>query len=590
MAGYIFKELRLTGENKKDAVVQFKLGLNVISGPSNTGKTFIFDCLDFMLGSSDKLKGIPELKGYSNIFLEIETDDQVYTIETEIKNNNTYKLYRSKINKLSSEPEILKRNLDSNSKDNLNSFFLSLNNIENKKIRKNVKGDTINLSYRNVIKLALIDEERIITKASPIVSHYTRETEESNTLRFFLTGNDDSNIQKKISSQEIQKRKGKIDLLHEFISNTEIDSNLNIDDIESQLAKIDVYLNNFTLNFARIKKDYLSVESDYKNKNVDFTDLNKRHNEITELLKRSYILEQQYNSDVLRLKSTIESGIFMSENNDASCPTCKQEIATKTLDIEQIIVSCESEIEKINSLLKELKVSQSLISEEKEDIDKKLSSTTAELEQLRIKLKDGIGNELDKTIEILTTLNNKKSQLIGIRDIINKTNSFSQTIRDLESSIPISKGNYPTLTSDVTKKLCKRMSEILKEIGENKIVNYSSESFEFEIGNSFRNTYGKGYRAIYYSVYIIALNELMEDNTYRIGVPVLDSPLVTYKKANANGEGIELNLAMDFYRYIAKTKIKQTIILENEVPPNDILDQINHIEFKGFGHGFIPQH
>lgn len=590
MAGYIFKELRLTGENKKDAVVQFKLGLNVISGPSNTGKTFIFDCLDFMLGSSDKLKGIPELKGYSNIFLEIEADDQVYTIETEIKNNNTYKLYRSKINKLSSEPEILKRNLDYNSKDNLNSFFLSLNNIENKKVRKNVKGDTINLSYRNVIKLALIDEERIITKASPIVSHYTRETEESNTLRFFLTGNDDSNIQKKISSQEIQKRKGKIDLLHEFISNTHIDSNLNIDDIESQLAKIDVSLNNFTLNFARIKKDYLSVESDYKNKNVDFTDLNKRHNEITELLKRSYILEQQYNSDVLRLKSTIESGIFMSENNDASCPTCKQEIATKTLDIEQIIVSCESEIEKINSLLKELKVSQSLISEEKEDIDNKLSSTKTELEQLRIKLNDGIGNELDKTIEILTTLNNKKSQLIGIRDIINKTNSFSQTIKDLESSIPTSRGNYPTLTSDVTKKLCKRMSEILKEIGENKIVNYSSESFEFEIGNSFRNTYGKGYRAIYYSVYIIALNELIEDNTYRIGVPVLDSPLVTYKKANANGEGIELNLAMDFYRYIAKTKIKQTIILENEVPPNDILDQINHIEFKGFGHGFIPQH
>jgi len=589
MAGYIFKELRLTGENKKDAVVQFKLGLNVISGPSNTGKTFIFDCLDFMLGSSDKLKGIPELKGYSNIFLEIEADDQVYTIETEIKNNNTYKLYRSKINKLSSEPEILKRNLDSNSKDNLNSFFLSLNNIENKKIRKNVKGDTLNLSYRNVIKLALIDEERIITKASPIVSHYTRETEESNTLRFFLTGNDDSNIQKKISSQEIQKRKGKIDLLYEFISNTDIDSNLNIDDIESQLAKIDVSLNNFTLNFARIKKDYLSVESDYKNKNVDFTDLNKRHNEITELLKRSYILQQQYNSDVLRLKSTIESGIFMSENNEASCPTCKQEIATKTLDIEQIIISCESEIEKINSLLKELKVSQGLISEEKEDIDKKLSSTTTELEQLRIKLKNGIGNELDKTIEILTTLNNKKSQLIGIRDIINKTNSFSQTIRDLESSIPTSKGNYPTLTSDVTKKLCKRMSEILKEIGENKIVNYSSESFEFEIGNSFRNTYGKGYRAIYYSVYIIALNELMEDNMYRIGVPVLDSPLVTYKKANANGEGIELNLAMDFYRYIAKTKIKQTIILENEVPPNDILDQINHIEFKGFGHGFIPQ-
>lgn len=589
MAGYIFKELRLTGENKKDAFVQFKHGLNVISGPSNTGKTFIFDCLDFMLGSSDKLKAIPEIKGYSNIFLEIEADNQSYTIETEIKNNNTYKLYRSKINKLNTEPEIFKRKLDSNTKDNLNSFFLNLNKIDNKKIRKNVKGDTISLSYRNVVKFALIDEERIITKESPIVSHYTRETEESNTLRFFLTGIDDSSIIKKISSQEIQRRKGKIDLLHEFINNANIDSNLNSNEIESQLERINVSLNNFTLNFNRIKKDYLSVETDYTNKNIEYLDFNKRHSEITELLKRSYILEQQYNSDILRLKSTIESGLFMSENSGASCPTCKQEITTKTLDVEQIIISCESEIQKITSLLKELKVSQTLISEEEKDIEKKLLSTTTELEQLRIKLQDGIGIELDKTIETLTNLNNKKSQLIGIQDIISKTNTFSQTIKELESSIPTIKGNYPTLTSDVTKKLCKKMSEILKEIGENKTVNYSSESFEFEIGNSFRNTYGKGYRAIYYSVYIIALHEIMEDNTFKIGVPVLDSPLVTYKKPNASGEGIDLNLAMDFYRYLSKTKIRQTVIIENEVPPQDILNKVNHIQFKGLGDGFIPK-
>ncbi|WP_029295238.1 hypothetical protein [Chryseobacterium hispalense] len=589
MAGYIFRELRLTGENKKDAFIRFKNGLNVISGPSNTGKTFIFDCLDYMLGSSDKLKEIPELKGYSNIFLEIETDNKFFTIETDIKKNNIYKLYRSKINNLNTQPEILKRKLDQNAKDNLNSFFLNLNNIDNKKIRKNAKGDTISLSYRNVIKLALIDEERIITKDSPIVSHYTRETEESNTLRFFLTGNDDSNILKKISSQEIQRRKGKIDLLYEFINNANIDSNLNSAEIEDQLKRIDISLNNFTLNFNRIKKDYLSVENDFTNKNAEYVDLNKRHNEITELLKRSYILEQQYNSDILRLKSTIESGIFMSENNEASCPTCKQEITTTTLDIDKIIVSCESEIQKINSLLKELKVSQNLISEEKKDIDKKLLSVTIELEQLRIKLQDGIGTELEKTIETLANLNNKKSQLTGIQDIINKTNTFSQTIKELESSIPTNKGNYPSLTSDITKKLCKKMSEILKDIGESKTVNYSSESFEFEIGNSFRNTYGKGYRAIYYSVYIIALHEIIEDSTFKIGVPVLDSPLVTYKKPNASGEEIDLNLAMDFYRYLSKTKIRQTIIIENEVPPQDILNKINHIQFKGFGDGFIPK-
>lgn len=593
MTGYIFKELRLTGENKKDAFIKFKAGLNIISGPSNTGKTFIFDCLDYMLGSSDKLKNIPELRGYSHIFLQIESEKQDYTIECDINNNTVYKLYRSKIDKLNTEPEILKRKLDVNSKNNLNSFLLNLNNLDNKKIRKNKNGDTVNLSYRNVVKFALINEERIITKESPIVSHYTKETEESNILRFFLTGIDDSNITKKISNQEIQKRKGKIDLLHEFINNSNIDSNFNINDIEDQLRKVEDSLKTFSESFNKIKNTYFSLEKQYKDKNVVFIDFSQRHNEINELLKRCYILEKQYNSDVSRLKSTIESGLYMSNNMNTSCPTCKQEIDSTSVDINQIIISCDSEIEKILNLLRELRASQLLIIEEKKNIEKNLIEVKKELDQIKTELEKGIGLELNKTLEILGQLNNKKSYLIGIREILNKRESYFQTIQEIESSIPSATKDYPSLTNDTTKKLCNRMSHILKELGENKKVNYNKESFEFEIGNSFRNTYGKGYRAIYYAIYIIALHELVEEYPYKIGVPILDSPLVTYKKPNANGEGITLNLAMDFYRYLEKSNIKQIIIIENEEPPLDISKKVNHIKFSGIintpNTGFIPK-
>lgn len=589
MAGYIYKELRLTGINKKDAFILFNPGLNVISGPSNTGKTFIFDCIDYMSGSSVKLKNIPQLKGYTNVFLEIESNNQTYTLESEIANNNTYKLYRSKISNLNTEPEILKRKFDANSNDNISSFFLNLNNICNKKIRKNEKGDTVNLSYRNVIKLALINEERIITKESPITSHYTKITEESNILRFFLTGIDDSNIQKKISAQEIQKRKGKIDLLHEFINNSQLDSNINIVEIDAQLEKIENSLNNFTQNFTRIKKEYLSLEKEYKDKNIVFLDFQKKYDELNELQKRSYILEQQYLSDISRLKSTIESGLFMSETNISSCPTCKQDVEAEQLDVNQIISSCESEIQKINSLLIELKISQELILAEYKEVEINISKITLDIEDVRIKLEEGIGSELDKTLETLSVLNNKKSQLIGIRDILKKKETFSQSIKELESSIPSGKTNYTSLTADNLTKLCSKMSDILKDIGEKKTVKYNKKVFEFEIGDSFRGDYGKGYRAIYYAVYIIALHEIMEEKSYRIGTPVLDSPLVTYKSPKAEGEGIEINLALNFYRYLTKSNIKQTIIIENEEPPIDILDKINHIKFKGNGDGFIPK-
>ena len=279
----------------------------------------------------------------------------------------------------------------------------------------------------------------------------------------------------------------------------------------------------------------------------------------------------------------------MSETSISSCPTCKQEVEAEQLDVNQIISSCESEIQKINSLLTELKISQELISAEYNEVETNISKITLEIVDVRIKLEEGIGSELDKTLGTLSVLNNKKSQLIGIRDIIKKKESFSQSIKELESSIPSGKTNYPSLTADNLTKLCSKMSDILKDIGENKEVKYNKEIFEFEIGDSFRRDYGKGYRAIYYAVYIIALHEIMEGKSYKIGVPILDSPLVTYKSPKADGEGIEVNLALNFYRYLTRTNIKQTIIIENEEPPIDILKNIHHVKFKGNGDGFIPK-
>ena len=46
---------------------------------------------------------------------------------------------------------------------------------------------------------------------------------------------------------------------------------------------------------------------------------------------------------------------------------------------------------------------------------------------------------------------------------------------------------------------------------------------------------------------------------------------------------------MDFYRYITnKKELEQIIIIENEEPPIDIKDKINHIKYSR-KNGFIPQ-
>lgn len=70
--GFKINKLIMVGKGKKDASLEFGSGLNVISGPSDTGKTFIFQSLDYVFGGRNKPKEIEEAKGYEEVYVEIE--------------------------------------------------------------------------------------------------------------------------------------------------------------------------------------------------------------------------------------------------------------------------------------------------------------------------------------------------------------------------------------------------------------------------------------------------------------------------------------------------------------------------------------
>src|SRR4030081_2813555 len=82
MTTLTLRHLSITGPDKEPAHVTFGHGLNVIYGASETGKSFIIETLDFMLGSSSELRDIPERVGYDRIFLGVEDGDgNMFTLE-----------------------------------------------------------------------------------------------------------------------------------------------------------------------------------------------------------------------------------------------------------------------------------------------------------------------------------------------------------------------------------------------------------------------------------------------------------------------------------------------------------------------------
>lgn len=74
--GLQLRHLTFLSPIKEPATVSFSSGLNVIYGASNTGKSFIVESIDFMLGGKGPLSDIPERVGYDRVLLGVETLDK----------------------------------------------------------------------------------------------------------------------------------------------------------------------------------------------------------------------------------------------------------------------------------------------------------------------------------------------------------------------------------------------------------------------------------------------------------------------------------------------------------------------------------
>lgn len=171
-AGIILKHIVFIGKDIASARLDFDSGVNLIYGASNTGKSFVLKSIDFMLGGSGLLPEIEESKGYEQVLLGFEIEnDQPYTLERSIK-GGAFKLYKTLLNEPNEDYFIKTLAPDGKTKKTMSlpEFFLEKIHLVNKKIAKNAVGVTENLSFRDVISLSLVDETSIQSERSPIES------------------------------------------------------------------------------------------------------------------------------------------------------------------------------------------------------------------------------------------------------------------------------------------------------------------------------------------------------------------------------------------------------------------------------------
>lgn len=615
--GFYVSNLKVTGSNVKPANITFNTGFNVISGLSDTGKSYIFACINFMLGGGEPPKDVPESSGYTDVYLEIRTySGKSFTLNRNIKGGH-FKVKEVEIDKfltngISTE---LKEQHSSTASDNISQFLLGLSGFAEKWAKKDKYNNKRSLSFRDIAGLTLIDEERIITTKSPVYvsGQYSNQTVEQSVLEILLTGKDAKELEQVEETKIYQSRiKGKIELIDSLVNELSEkvilleaeNTNEKQKQLQNKIEQLSVLLQESSLKLEKLtqeKQNLFNLISELESKNILYE----------ELRNRFILLQEHYNSDIKRLEFVTEGEELFSQLITIKCPLCGGEMDKEHYDCiieddkksSSVIESIEKEIAKIKLKLSDLKSTLKQLEADRNERDslliglkEKFKIVTSEIQFNIEPIKASTKQEIDLLIRELSLV---KEQDLLKGQIINyyaQKSSFEKELAKKPMLGELSDGIKYT----VLQNLCDIIKDILNKwkYPNVAVVNFNTEYkvYDYKINNKIRNAHGKGIRAITYSAFIISLMDYcIEKNLPHSRTIIIDSPLTTYhgREQGEREEDVSKDMQDSFFKDLCETtNDRQIIILDNKDPNQELKYKITYIHFtndKAKGRqGFFP--
>jgi hypothetical protein len=594
------RNLALLSPTKAPANIDFKSGVNVICGASDTGKSFIVEAIDFLLGGTKPLRDIPERIGYDrgriSIFLN---DENIYTFEQSVEGGE-YKKFDGKLSlqEVGKEWTKIKSKHAHGKDDNISGLFLSKIGLFEKRVRKNAKGDTQSFSFRDLARLIIVQENEIIKRDSPFLTgQYVTRTSEYSALKLLLTGVDDSSL---VAETEQSKTSSgvsaKIELIEQWLSDlqTEIeDIGVEREDIEDQIERLEKSIDNERKSLEKSQRNLNSYINSRRDLYSEKEKIKDRISEINELLDRFNLLNNHYQIDIERLHAIQESGSLFIHQEIVACPLCgalpehQHHHESQDEDVEIIVHAASVEIEKINRLSIELSKTVIDLKEELNELNKQITDIEERYNSIDVEIRETISADVGKERTAFGELVDKRSDLRKKLEMFERIDSLEQQKKDLlkETDIKItSESSRTDLSKTILDEFAEQIEKLLKawHFPDADRVYFDEETFDFVINGKARGSRGKGLRAITHAAVTIGLMEYCKKKSLpHPGFVVLDSPLLSYWEPEGPDDDLKgTDLKDMFYEYlVSEHSDTQIIIIENEHPSDNLLDRLSFTDF-----------
>lgn len=588
-----------SGPNKPEARVDFRDPAMLVRGPSDTGKSYIRDCLWYLLGGEKLPKKVPEAVGYDLLTLELETDDGTYEVRRAHAGGDS-SLIRIRAGE---NNEITREVVE----EDIGNFLVTQAGAAGKQLlRSRAKRGLV--TGGDLRHWFLLSQPAMISEDAT-AGQVANATQRIAAFHMFLTGTDDSAIELVKTSKELDRIAGQILSVEEALRRVRADlpDNQTRDDVADALGRVDIALEAMSTHYEVRARALKNIRSDILGKSAELQAAHQERNHSVSMIERFELLDEKYKSDSERLGATWEGVAMFQALEEVACPLCGTS-AQNQIDPHQLRQDAQNsyrkalraELEKIVVLRQGLAGALVREQERVSRLSQVVQSKRGELSELEAIESARVNETRYEFSGDPKTLAVRRSAL---SELLAKFDEQAQLIAQLtrlsnakkQKKVPLSRN-----IGDAAAEVAAHAERYLHAWGFTGIqsVILDADACDLVLDSRARLDFGAGKRAIFLAALTIAIMEHAVGKGHpHLGFVVIDSPLKSYADPKSKEQrDVEVSTVTDrFYAWLAQWQGPgQLVILENQEIKTELQALLTPLEFVGDGddegrRGFYPQ-
>nr|DAZ62492.1 MAG TPA: ATPase [Caudoviricetes sp.] len=570
MNRFCIDKLIVSGGGHQATIIDFRPGLNFILGPSNTGKSLVMDCLDYVFGFSPKKdrpsKIVDNNYGYERIALHLVTANGTVVLERKIGD--------TKIAVSGTDPSVDHGSycVGHNAKKNINALYLHLLGIdEPHSVRSAKEGSkTQSLTWRSMLHLFFIRQSDVARESSALLAPGSvGYTASAAVLLFLLTGKDANDL---TADEDPKISEAKKKALIEYIQKKVNEYARRRETLEETLSACGIADPRSSVVLVRKEIEELQAQVDASARESQqlvsqIFELNGKLSESRTVAHHFDVLRQQYQSDIRRIGFIVDGASAVQPiRRRIKCPICGEE--TERVQDASFIGASAAELEKIKGHLAELSEAQKSVERQQESIIAAIRSLEDKKNALDALISEQLQPQLavfEEKLEQQLSLIRLTSELEMVRQSETQYRSELFSKETAETSKPSEHNIFEDYDYDIIHGFEGKLREILQasKIGGAASARLNMENFDIEIGGFKKSvSMGGGFCGILNTITTLAMSGYLIDlDRNAPGFYAVDSSLTQLSEAEHKEQSDTIK--QNFIEYlISHAHERQVIIVE----------------------------